>query len=324
MFVLSYINFNIVYPNYEPMNEIVIEGLDLKIDPSIQKICETSNQISKYTRYVAYVLVIVNALSLIVVANTTPGNWVETDIDKHREDIVRQKKALRDMKKGSDSYLVIEDSIEQTQIILDASTENQITNYHTVTAPLLGIVFHKNDLGLFTGLSSALLLMLMTITLERESKNLKVALVAITRRYIPTADSGTFWGKRPEELAVINRIRRQHHYDFLVMNDIFVIPPYRRQGELSWLKVLFKNIFWLPVIVYGIVLFNDLFLSRNLLHADNWRSLMSIGEYFVLGLVIAWLVGQYTRTKKEIYKLYDNFKDNDKFTYYPPVEITSK
>jgi len=57
-----------------------IKGIDLKIDDSVQHLCEAYNASSGSTRSVIYVLFLINIILLIAVLNTHPWNWTDTRI----------------------------------------------------------------------------------------------------------------------------------------------------------------------------------------------------------------------------------------------------
>src|SRR3569833_2024690 len=72
---------------------IDIKGIDLKIDPSVQKICEAYNSSSGSTRSVLYILMLINVLSFVAVLNTHRGNWLSSRINSKQDSISKYEKA---------------------------------------------------------------------------------------------------------------------------------------------------------------------------------------------------------------------------------------
>src|SRR3569833_3396119 len=77
---------------------IDIKGIDLKIDPSVQKICEAYNSSSGSTRSVLYILMLINVLSFVAVLNTHWGNWLSSRINSKQDNKTKNKKTQKKKK----------------------------------------------------------------------------------------------------------------------------------------------------------------------------------------------------------------------------------
>jgi len=302
------------------MKRIEIKGLDLKVDPSIQQICEASNATSGSTRSVLYVLVLVNILALITVINTHKYNWTQARIAYWHNNITQNR---RDLKACKDS-IAMQDTLMLNQKRLDNLLRNQVESYQTVRIPVLGNAFDVNNLGIVSGITFLVLLIILQFTLAREINNLKIALNAISERYTDFANEKEFGSVlvlKPEEdrdsfLVSINYTRRQHHYDFLSMNEVFNLPPLKN-SDYNYSSITHKivmHMFWFPFFVYALILINDLTTIRNGLEITPGYTIITFLLSVLFGIWIAWLSYICTVQKKDILELYSRFRVND-FTF---------
>ncbi|HEY4063733.1 MAG TPA: hypothetical protein VGM30_17615 [Puia sp.] len=311
-----------------------IRGLDLHIDDAIQEICKTSNATAGNTRSVLYVLMLVCILAIISVINSYDSyglsNWTTSRIDRNSKNANNIFKELADTTTEKLSYhdsLAIWFNLDVTKKRLENNLRNEMENVHLVRIPVLGNSFDINDLGLVGGIAITILLVIAQFTLTREANNLKIALRAVTERYIDSAneeDFRTFLEKeeirhdknfdKTHTLASVNYTRRQHHYNFLSMNEIFNLPPLEvseKKKQHTIAERLVGKIFGFPFVVYCLVVFNDAFSI-----ADGW-DMNKINTVFLLVAEIFFLIVIYsasakcTRLKESINELYDGFKKNE-------------
>lgn len=285
-----------------------INGLDLKIDDSITELCKISNHSSGNTRSVIYVLVIATLLSLISVLNTWSFNWTKYRI-KHME------YQIKNAKSSSDSV--------HFQKLLDYTLRNQIENYKTVRAPVLGNAFDVNNLGVISGLTFSILLGILGFTLSREGTNLSIALHAIEERYTDNADTDKFFKALNEKfdkeserwkllIKKINLTRREHHYNFLTMNEVFNLPPtkhkkYRKNGVIFLISLY---IFYFPAIIFLIIFLNDLCTIKAGMLVNLTLTIAS-QEFSLLFLIcICFLCNKCTELKKKTLNQYVLFFDS--------------
>ena len=296
-----------------------IQGLDLKIDNSIQEICETSNSSSSTTRSVLYVLVIVNVMALVSVLNSHKYNWSYNRIEGLKDSISFYKKdtAIELAEKKEKSILKLLILTKQ----LENTIRSDIDNFQTVRIPLFGNTFDVNNLGVVSGITFCILLVFLRFTLAREINNLKIALSSISERYIETANKEDFIvlldlmyaNNQTNALKAINFTRRQHHYHYLSMNEIFNLPPLKYSVfdySSNTHKVLMK-IFWFPFVIYVIILLNDLITINYGLAVSPIHTGICFGLSIVFLFLIMVLSKSCTKQKEVIFDLYKDFKDND-------------
>jgi hypothetical protein len=115
-------------------------------------------------------------------------------------------------------------------------------------------------------------------------------------------------------LAAINLTRRQHHYNYLSMNEIFTSPPLETdppEKGFSLLREVVRRLVWFTFFVYLLIVANDLVTF-------NWGTGISRGHTFLeSGMGIICLVYIFrlaricTKQKKAMFAIYKIFKDNE-------------
>jgi hypothetical protein len=325
--------------------DIAITGLNLDIDPAIHTICAASNGSSNGTRSVLYLLTLVNILAITALINsyqfTRFSNWNSARVKKNLAFIAQHFSELDSLRQlsGTDtttgrprntvSYydsMVEAFNFDIQKKRLEQNIRHEMENGNQVKVPILGNYFDINDLGLVGGLSFLILMIIMSFMLSREANNLRLALRAINDRYIDEADEDGFADyikkfitKNPaadprDVLAKINQTRRQHHYNFLSMNEIYNLPPLEinpRTFRLHGLKKWMMKMFWLPLLVYLLIFANDIssYASGYEISAGNTVLLLSAEALFTFFLFFA--ATRCTKLKRDIYVLYSRFKKNE-------------
>jgi len=310
-----------------------ITGLDLRIDNSTQKICEVANSTSGNIRSVWYIIVIVATLSFAEFWNTHPKNW-STGRIKDLEDSIYQLKNKLLTENHTNSLANISDTskikhqIEVYEDYLSLFRSSAIQNIQTVRIPILSNAFDVNDLGIFAGFSFIVLLLILDFTLMRKVSNLKMALKSISKRYPENADEKVFedflvkQNDRTRALAAINFVRRKYHFDFLSMNENFIVPSGSKRNN-TLIEFLRKQIFLIPFFMSLILLINDLILvtwngaSSGL---EGW-SAFKMNYIFLVCICVVYIffifrLGQKCKKESELIEtLYVNFqKDNYKYS----------
>lgn len=305
-----------------------IKGLDLKIDNSIHEICKTSNETSSSTRTVLYILLLVNILAIISFLNSyefdSVSNWTNNRIKKNINDIGSILDRLPDTTKNKtyfDSTLPFF-NLEITKKRLENNLKNEMENVHSVQIPVLGNQFDINDFGLIGGITIILLMIITKFTLTREVNNLKIALTAITKRYVSNANEEDFASflsiesdksKRTDLLSAINYIRRQHHYNFLSMNEIFNSPPLEithiKKNNIS--EKIIMNMFWFPALIYLIIFINDLYGWRYGFELSKANTIILLSFESLFSAIIFYYAYLCTSLKYLISNLYADFKKNE-------------
>ena len=238
-----------------------IRGIDLRIDRSIQEICEVYIKSSSSTRGVLYILLLVSLLSLISVINTHKDNWTISRINSEQDTINKDESALIALmhkhekipdiktndkkmfakKMDSIKHVYYLDSIRNSDKTNREVNErnnlirNSIENSQTVRIPIIGNSFDINNLAIVSGISSIVLLVVVRFTLSREKNNLRIAFNSITERYngcnieddlkheiLQKVKKQKF--NEDNLCESFNLKRRRYHYNLLSMNEIFNIP----------------------------------------------------------------------------------------------------
>ncbi|HUM51547.1 MAG TPA: hypothetical protein PK431_07005 [Chitinophagales bacterium] len=297
-----------------------IQGLDLKIDDSIHKICETSNTTSSSTRSVLYVLVVINLMAIVGVLNTHPYDWSTERINGLMDNI----HAAKIQTLGLSDTSIESNQLEKLKLELHDEIRREIDNFKTVNIPILGNTFDVNNLALVSGLTFSILLIVLKFTLSRETNNLKIAFNSITERYVDAANEEDFKDylkpftalEREHSLMSINYVRRQHHYNFLSMNEIFSLPPlkYTQNDYSRSIRKSLQKLFWFPFVIFAIVFFNDLLTLKIGLKVSPIHTIISLGFSIFFGVIIATLCQSCTKQKRIIDNLYYQFK-NKEFRY---------
>lgn len=237
---------------FENHNIKKIKGLDLKIDATVQKLCDISNNSSSQTRAVLYILVIISIVSVIAVVNTFPyANWTKERIQVKKDRLKGINDSILQLKNNDANFLRDSQRIYMRKKIVEIEIEKEISNkverVATVQLPILGNAFDVNNLAILTGIGFVIILIIARYTSSREKKNLRIALHAITERYpepedylnettkiidiLPSAfiiDDNLVQKYKAliddKAIKSYNLIRRRFHYNYLSMNEVFTSP----------------------------------------------------------------------------------------------------
>lgn len=307
--------------------KIVIQGLKLHIDSSIDEICKVSNSTSTQTRSTLYVLVLVSIISVIAFLNSNniSRNWNDA---RFRQNYIALTTHLEGMSQGAKHKY---DSIANAATLLlrnknlEASINTIHQNVEAVKVPVMGNSFDINDLGLVSGITMIVLLTITVFTLNRERTNLRIALKAITDRYKAGSDKELFTAQiagivaenpghsEATVLQAINETRRQHHYNYLTMNEIFNSPPVDIEQEAkstSFFARAQRYLLYFPFLVYLLLLVNDLKTLGSMIRLDEQLTKQLITGEIIFALLILWLSTKCTRIKSSIIRLYTDFRRN--------------
>lgn len=296
------------------MDKIIIQGLDLKTDPGVQKICDAYNSSSGSTRSVLYVLMLINVLSFIAVLNTHLHNWTQDRIEQRSEKI---RSLLTHTRSLADS-----DNLEALKVERDQDLKSKVENYQNIKLPILGNAFDINNLCIVSGLSFIILLIILRFTLTREKNNLRIALQSISERYTPDSDEKEFeyylrncTSEKEQHLHKINAVRRKHHYNYLSMNEIYNLPPLESSEnslQNTWLgKVINTRLYYFSYFIYFLIILNDLSTFRRGIETSPSHTIFST-VLGILGLCsISYLSKSCNWQKQIITNLFNDFYDND-------------
>lgn len=151
-----------------------------------------------------------------------------------------------------------------------------VSNVLRVTLPAIGATFDVNDLPIISGLSFTILLFMFLYISKREYENLCLSFLTITHRYTKYADYDFFKNnmknlkatfvetERSEEvedlvIEKINRIRREYHYNYLTMNEVFTLPNLIYNRKRGLIEKMLTFIIFLPAfITHSYILLSDI------------------------------------------------------------------
>jgi hypothetical protein len=281
-----------------------------------------------------YIIVIVATLSFAEFWNTHPKNWSTGRINDLEDSIYQLKLKLltenhTNSLAGISDTSKIKHQIELYQDYLALFRSSAIQNIQTVRIPILSNAFDVNDLGIFAGFSFIVLLLILDFTLMRKVSNLKIALKSISKRYPENADEKFFEDflvqqkDRAKALDAINFVRRKYHFDFLSMNENFIVPGGSKRNN-AWLDFLRKRIFLIPFFMSLILLINDLILltvNGTASGLEGWSS-FKMNYMFLVGICVVYIffifrLGKKCKKESELIEnLYVNFQKND-YKYSP-------
>lgn len=315
-------------------------GINLKIDSAVQDLCETSNKSSSSTRSVLYLLVVISIIQLIVVFNTFPFSWHNLFMERQKHSLDSTITVLKfqlETKNTSNSDEIKE--LRNEKQILERYT---LENYEILRLPLINVPIHVNDTGLVSGILLCILFLILVFTLEREEINLCIALRAITYRYTDDSDGDEFKGEiktllesrnqdeelseeekkenekqNKELLGEINKTRRNYHYNFLTMNEIFTQPNtnidgvFNEEGNTTgqWKVNILKYKYWLATIIFFLTLANDGWTYEK--GFEKYGEGRTIGHYIAMVItlfVMIILTIKCQKTTERILYRYNNFK----------------
>ncbi|WP_298120766.1 hypothetical protein [Flavobacterium sp.] len=305
-----------------------IKGLDLKIDSSIQDICNTSNATSSNTRSVMYSIMIIIILAWIAIFNTHKDNWTEQRIKDSTEKIINLEKEMIKCKKHNKNSpkrdtLNTKVSLELEKKKCEKLIENKISNIQTMNIPLFGYSFDINNLGSILGIAFIFLLGILRFTIKREISNLIISMNAITDRYTNEGNTIDFKyyldnvneSERIEAISSINYIRRKYHYNHLSMNEIFNLPPLKIAGvelENSKNEERFaKWIFWFPAVSYFLIVVNDGITLFEGFEVSETHTFITYGITLFSMFCIFILCRICHRQKKRLMTIFKEFKENN-------------
>ncbi len=310
-------------------NTDIVQGIDLKIDSAVEKLCEVSNSTSSSTRSVWYIIVIVSTLSFAEFWNTHPWNVTSQRIHDMRDSIfVLQNKLLNSQNLANCKFDGVADTsrlkfdIQFNKSLLDIFNRSINDNIYTIKIPILGNAFDVRDLGIFAGFAFIVLLLILKYILIRKVSNLQVTLQAVTKRYAKDSNEKDFTefleGKSEEQkqylLEQINLARRKYHYNFLTMNEVFNIIPdtsikHGLDKTIEWFR---RKIFFIPLYMCILLLINDLvnfYLRTPKQYTASYILSVVISCFYMFSIG---LLGKKCKDQSdELESIYSDFKKNN-------------
>lgn len=290
-------------PNFE---KPIIKGINIRIDDSVHELCKVSNETSSHTRGILYFIMLITLLSIIAVLNTHPHNWIGSRIKLER---AKLQPGL-----NSNTY-------DTTRVKYESFVRSKNENYAVVRLPILGIAFDVNNLAIVSGFTLCFLLIVLRFTVNREYLNLRIAFDAIKARYTDDADLADFdkfipnnidSAMKSEWLRQINRKRREHHYNYLSMNEVFNMPPakaslYTNKYYYGFRDFISKFLFALPLISYLAITLNDLSTINEGARINGWHTNFNLILTAFFLVVLIYLTTKIILNEQRITREYQSF-----------------
>jgi len=156
--------------------------------------------------------------------------------------------------------------------------EAYVNNMLYIHVPVLGTIFDVNDLGLITGVTFFVLMLVMDFYTHRAHENLAVCMWKV-REIAEKEQCFDIPGGKPNLL-----------YHALAMQQVFTIPPTLARWEDSWIFRRFHYVlFILPFFTELAVTFNDVRTARIGAEYSAAQTQLSLKIQFVLLIAVLFL-----------------------------------
>jgi hypothetical protein len=160
---------------------------------------------------------------------------------------------------------------------------------YLVKVPILGITFDINDLGMFSGITFSLLMLLLWFVQEREEENLNFTLKSAYRNNLLNI-----------------------YYTKLWMGQVLMVPPAKNRSKESYWPVLLKALYFIPLLSQVYIFWNDwkthkygAIISEEMTEDLFLKSLIFL---LLVGMLTSVTIG-YTIRKERIWMKYRNRYD---------------
>ena len=164
-------------------------------------------------------------------------------------------------------------TLTQAKAHLQNLQQQYVAGVTKLTIPFLGVQADVNDLGIFGGITFVVLLSLFCYCIWREEQNVAQLFMIARQR---------------GELAVA--------YYLFAMTQVFTIPPHERGNNTFVNKATSRAIYWLPVLVLGLVSWYDIWITwkyqDEFTTALDWVTIGVEGVVFITIMVQRRLVGK--------------------------------
>jgi hypothetical protein len=212
-------------------------------DPlDIQDYLDASSEASKRARTMLIIMVVASVLMIAGLLNSLQSSWMlgriktldyngmhshyaETKLGEYP---TKQNLTEEEYKKSLDLYT------KKYEELNTALIRAYVDNSLTIRVPFFGFSFDVNDLGLLGGLGFLVILGCLRFCLSREVENLNLSF---------------------EHALKLGRLNEFYH--LLAMKQVFTVPITEHIRRTKFLLIAPKLVCFLPIIVYGLVTFND-------------------------------------------------------------------
>ena len=227
-----------------PQTELVSESLYEHLE--LAHYVEIFRGSADRVRYVIFVIIVFSIVILVAQWNTTDLSWVPQRYRKLNElyDAVRrmpEPAADERVRKQTRARFLSRDDLKEN---LSEYRKLRVEHVFLVQMPGMGATFDINDLGLFSGITYVLLLLLLLFSLMREHENLYLALFKVRRLH-----------DRPGTIAD-GESTANYLYHSLAMSQVLSSPPTLAQWRPSSFKIAILNVvFIVPAAVQAYIIY---------------------------------------------------------------------
>jgi hypothetical protein len=273
----------------EPQEKSRIESPAQAPANDIKQYIEAATDAAERSRRVLIVLITASVLTLVATWNSREDGWFDESynlvkaasilITENNKPISLNDPEIIALSEGDKTNLYerAEQYLKQSHItkredvqkILDSLASQRAEHLAMVRMPFFGVGFHINDIGIFAGLTFAVVLLWFRFSLVREVNNLRRAFHKAGKQDEAQAEANGRDGSGEHQ-------QLQFCYDMLAMRQVLTTPKMlplvekntslgrlrRSWHRLSWHRQMFwfliaKSLFLLPVLVHIIVMIND-------------------------------------------------------------------
>lgn len=175
----------------------------------------------------------------------------ENDIENFRQIVMLKLSALQDIRSGG------------------------VIN---IEVPFFGTSFDINDLGIFSGITFFIILLMLGYSLSREHEN-----IAFFTNEIDDIES------------------KHYYYSMLATKQVLTVPPKELSQERFWKiwKIMPRILVWVPVIINFSIVFNDCItikIGENVSCFRAWLGVFLGGTFFIIVFLIAYRCNKIWKT----------------------------
>ncbi len=251
-----------------------MEKLKLYLDA----VSESSSRVRK----LIFVIITASVIFFIPEWNELPTNWGSARMEILKAGLkywgwsssVRQQLATNDwagwdLFNRSQQYVTIT-GLSSNELAMRLELLQEQKSY-TIGIPTFDVAVQTNDLGIFSGFTFVVLLVMLRMSLARALSNLKI----------------TFARVKEPDLKDDKRLHEEL-YNLLSMQQVLTVPPAKHHEHSSALWIyLAKTFTFLPFLVQALIAFNDIRTYRLGLSLNpTTTGIVLLGNMLFLGFVI--------------------------------------
>jgi hypothetical protein len=256
-----------------------------KLKPYLDAVSESASRVRK----LIFVIITASVLFFIPEWNEFPTNWGNSRIEivraglkywgwspSVRQGLATDDPAALDLFDRSQRYADLK-GIESTNELTKELEMLQGQRGYVIGIPAFDVVIQTNDIGIFSGFSFVVLLVMLRMSVSRALSNLKMT-----------------FARTLEDDMKEDRKLREELYNLLSMQQVLTVPPAKHLKRPSALWIyLAKAFIFLPFLVQMTIACNDVYTYKvGLILNPTSTGIALLGNMLFLGFVIM-LTGAY-------------------------------